>query len=76
VFDTSPLPNRVAVYHRFASMGDEPLECLFRVDPASNESWYKADVWLLRDGKVVGLMEGLEGAGSAELNRIARSSTQ
>ncbi len=76
VFDTSPLPNRVAAYHRFAPVGDEPLVCLFRVDPESNESWYKADVWLLRKGKVVGLLEGLEGAGSAALNRIARSSTQ
>ncbi len=76
VFDTSPLPNRVAAYHRFAPVGDAPLECLFRVDPESNENWYKADVWLVRDGKVVGLMEGLEGAGSAALNRIARSATE
>ncbi len=75
VFDTSPLPNRVAKYHRFGPVGDGPLEALFRVDPASNEHGYKADVWLIRGDKVVGLMEGLEGAGSAALNRIARSAT-
>ncbi|MBX7165577.1 MAG: SDR family NAD(P)-dependent oxidoreductase [Pirellulales bacterium] len=76
VHDTSPLPNRVAVYHRFGPLGSEPVEALFRLDPSSNENWYKADVWLLRGNRVVGLMEGLEGAGSAALNRIARSASR
>ncbi|MBX3411467.1 MAG: SDR family NAD(P)-dependent oxidoreductase [Pirellulales bacterium] len=72
-FDTSPLPNRVAVYHRFGPLSGGRLEALFRLDPSTNESAYKADVWLLRDGQVVGLLQGLEGAGTAALNRIAGS---
>lgn len=75
-FDTSPLPNRVAVYHRYGPLGDGPVEALFRVDATTDESSYKADVWLIRDNQVIGLMEGLEGAGSAALNRIAGSSTR
>jgi len=72
-FDTSPLPNRVAVLHRFGSLDGGPIEALFRVDPVTSENAYKADVWLLRDGQVIGLIQGLEGAGSAALNRIAGS---
>lgn len=72
-YDTSPLPNRVGVLHRFGSLAGGPIEALFRVDPITSESAYKADVWLLRDGVVVGLIQGLEGAGSAALNRIAGS---
>ncbi len=74
-FDTSPLPNRVGAFHRFGPIGDGPLEAVFRVEPGTDESAYKATVWLIRGGRVVGIMEGLEGAGTAALNRITGSSS-
>jgi hypothetical protein len=76
VYDTSPLPNRISHLHCYGALAGGPIELLFRVDPISDENTYKADVWLIRDGRVVGLMEGLEGAGSAALNRIAGSSSR
>jgi acyl transferase domain-containing protein/predicted hotdog family 3-hydroxylacyl-ACP dehydratase len=75
-FDTSPLPNRVEILHCYGPIGNEPVEALFRAAPTSDEASYRADVWLIRNGQVVGLMEGLEGAGTAAMNRITRSASR
>ena len=69
-FDTTPLPTRIAAYHRYGPIGSEPLEVRFEVAPGAEASAIKADVWFVRAGRVLGKMEGLEGAGSAERKRI------
>jgi hypothetical protein len=68
---TTPLPSRLARYHRFGPIGTEPVELRWRVDPGHDGQNLRAKVWFLRDGRVVGQMDGLEGAGSAGLNRLA-----
>jgi len=73
VYDTSSLPYGVADYYRYGPLGNEPLEALLRIDPATDDSSLKADVWLLCDGTVVGLLVGMECASSAALNRIGGS---
>ncbi|MEM7201409.1 MAG: SDR family NAD(P)-dependent oxidoreductase, partial [Planctomycetota bacterium] len=72
-FSTTPLPNRVATYRCFDDLSKGPIEALFRPTAESDQSNVKADVWFVRGGVVVGHMQGLEGAASAELNRLARS---
>jgi len=69
-FDTSPLPHRIAACHRFGPIGKEPLRIVFRTNGQTDRNAYRADVWYIRDGKVLAHVEGLEGAGSAALNRI------
>jgi len=69
-FGTTPLPFSVAAYHRYGPLGKEPLSCVFRTRDGSNGSSLVADVWFVRDNKVLGHMSGLECAGSTELNRI------
>jgi NAD(P)-dependent dehydrogenase (short-subunit alcohol dehydrogenase family) len=68
---TSALPSRIGTYHRYGPMGNRPLEMIFRVDGSATDGHtIRATAWFVRDGRVVGLMEGLEGAASAQLNRI------
>jgi len=71
-FGTTPLPTRIASYRRYEPIGREPLEVRFEAAPGADGSSVSADVWFIRDGRVIGIMKGLEGAGSAELNRIAK----
>jgi hypothetical protein len=73
---TSALPSRIGTYHRYGPMGDGPLEMIFRVDASATDAHtIRATAWFVRDGRVVGLMEGLEGAASAQLNRIGADAT-
>ena len=69
-FDTTPLPSRVKAYDRYGAIGDAPFECIFRTNNGSHGSSLAADVWFVRDGKVIGRFIGLECSGSHELNRI------
>jgi hypothetical protein len=53
------------------------VEILYRVDLAhSDEMTIKANVWFIREGQVVGYMEGLEGTGPANLKRIEGGSVR
>ena len=69
-FDTTPLPSRVKSYDRYGSIGEEPFECILRTNNGSHGSSLNADVWFIRDGRVIGQFTGLECSGSHELNRI------
>ena len=68
--DVTVLPNRIACYHRYGPLAGPPAEVLFRVSTGLDGQTYKGDVWYLRDGRVLGRIEGLEGSGTLELNRI------
>lgn len=71
MFDTTPLPNRIRSYHRYARLGPDPIRVVFRTTEPSDGSTFRADVWFLQKDRVIGFLEGLEGAGSARLNRLA-----
>jgi NAD(P)-dependent dehydrogenase (short-subunit alcohol dehydrogenase family) len=75
-FDTTPLPNRVGVYHRYGALGGESLEVRLRVTHGCDGSTLLADVLFVRGGQVVGRMESLEGSASARLNRLAQESAR
>jgi NAD(P)-dependent dehydrogenase (short-subunit alcohol dehydrogenase family) len=74
--DTVMLPTRVARYTSFAPLGFGPLEMYLRIHDAKDSSAYRADVWVVRDGTVLSHMEGLEGVGSSQLNRITASNSR
>lgn len=74
LFDVAVLPNRISSYRVFEPVGVGDVEMKLRVRPGSDRQIYNADVWIVRDGRVIAHMEGLEGAGSPHLNRIAASS--
>ena len=69
-YGTSALPNGLQTYHRYGPIGTEPVEMRWRVDPGHDGHTVRARVWFLREGRVLGQMDGLEGAGTAALNRI------
>lgn len=71
-FDSFPLPNRIASFRALAPIGDAPVDLRLRLDPASDETTYKADAWIERDGRVLWEILGLEGTGSKALNRLSR----
>jgi hypothetical protein len=66
---TVALPNRVKAYHRYGPMNDGPVRMVWRIDPGSDAHEVRATVWFLQNEKVIGHLEGLEGAASAELVR-------
>ncbi|MBL9125786.1 MAG: polyketide synthase dehydratase domain-containing protein, partial [Planctomycetaceae bacterium] len=73
LYDIAVLPSRISSYRVYAPPGDGPVEMRLRVRPGSDRQVYHADVWIVRDGKLIAHMEGLEGAGGQHLNRIAIS---
>jgi hypothetical protein len=74
MFDTTVLPNRIKSFRCYGSMAGGPLEMILRVNNVDAEgSLLEATIWYLRDGHLVGLMEGLESAGNTNLNRITGS---
>jgi len=68
--DVTPLPNRSSRYLRYAPLAGGPVELRVRVAAESSGAMYKADAWFIRDGKLLGHWQGLEGAGSAALNLL------
>jgi NAD(P)-dependent dehydrogenase (short-subunit alcohol dehydrogenase family)/acyl carrier protein len=70
MYATSALPNRIGTYHRYGPIGTGPVQTLFRIVPGSDAHAIRATIWFVRDGRVVGQMEGLESTANAQLNRI------
>ncbi len=71
LFDVAVLPNRISSYRVYGPMGVGEVEMKLRIRPGNDRQVYNADVWIVRDGRLIAHMEGLEGAGSPQLNRIA-----
>ena len=66
------LPSRIRGYTRFGSLSGAPLRCDFRVLPGSSEHTVLANVFFHGpDGRLRGLIEGLECTCSQALNRLA-----
>ncbi len=72
VYGTTQLPSRIASYHAYGPIGDGPLQVYLRSRIRSDGTSYHFDAWFVREGRVLGRMEGLEGAGNEALNRIAQ----
>jgi hypothetical protein len=66
----------VAKFHRFGPMDAGPLQVYFRVAPGTDRYLQRADVWFVRDGRVMACLEGLEAAASSSLNRLAEPSAR
>jgi NAD(P)-dependent dehydrogenase (short-subunit alcohol dehydrogenase family)/acyl carrier protein len=71
LFDVAVLPNRISSYRVYEPIGAGEVEMKLRIRPGNDRQVYNADVWIVRDGRLIAHMEGLEGAGSPQLNRIA-----
>ena len=73
LYDVAVLPSRISSYRVYEPIGDGNVEMMLRVRPGQDRQVYHADVWIVREGRIVAHMEGLEGAGGPHLNRIAVS---
>jgi hypothetical protein len=70
--DKTPLPSRFQRYRRFGSLSDARMTVHMRVLDRSRDPLYYMDVAFVGpDGRLLGLLEGMEGACSRALNRLA-----
>ncbi len=66
------LPSAFAEYRRLADADELPLRCYLRVRPDSSETCVLADVYFVRaDGRLAGVIDGLEATADRRLNRLA-----
>jgi len=70
IHDVVMLPTRATRYQSFGELGSEPVEIRLRTRQVAERNSYNADIWVTRGNELLGHVEGLEGAGSAQLNRI------
>ena len=75
-YDTTPLPNGITRCYCYGRLDETPMQLLLRTQAGSGAEFYRADVWFVRDGKVIAKLEGLEGAGSSELNQSSSCSIE
>jgi acyl transferase domain-containing protein/NAD(P)H-dependent flavin oxidoreductase YrpB (nitropropane dioxygenase family)/NAD(P)-dependent dehydrogenase (short-subunit alcohol dehydrogenase family) len=69
--DKTTLPSRFARYRRFGSLSDAKLGCHIQVLERSRDPLYYLDIAFVGpDGRVLGLLEGMEGTCSRALNRL------
>jgi acyl transferase domain-containing protein len=75
VCDVAMLPNRLASCRLYGPIAPGPTEVLLRIQSGSDRELYVADAYIVRDGLVICVLEGLEGAGSAHLNHVIASAS-
>ncbi|HEX4415800.1 MAG TPA: SDR family NAD(P)-dependent oxidoreductase, partial [Lacipirellulaceae bacterium] len=76
IHDVVMLPTRAVRYHAFGDLGMGPVELRLRNRQSADRNAYKVDIWITRGKELLGHVEGLEGAGSAQLNRIMAGNSQ
>jgi hypothetical protein len=70
--DKTPLPSRFSRYRRFGSLSDAKVRCYMQVLDRSRDPLYYMNVAFVGpDGRLLGLLEEMEGACSRALNRLA-----
>jgi NAD(P)-dependent dehydrogenase (short-subunit alcohol dehydrogenase family) len=70
--DKTALPSRFQSFRRFGSLSDTPLTVRLAIQSLAGGHAIRSDVYFLdRDGRVLGVLEGMEASCSAELNRVA-----
>jgi NAD(P)-dependent dehydrogenase (short-subunit alcohol dehydrogenase family) len=73
--DKTTLPSRFARYRRFGSLSDAKLACHIQVLERSRDPLYYLDIAFVGpDGRLRGLLEGMEGTCSRALNRLVAQS--
>ncbi|MBD3181837.1 SDR family NAD(P)-dependent oxidoreductase [Candidatus Poribacteria bacterium] len=72
--DMTPLPSRMSRFRRFGSMANQDVECQIHINanPVTNVLSNKL-VFFGEDGKLLGLMEGMELICSKALNRLSHN---
>jgi hypothetical protein len=69
--DMTALPSSFCCYQRFGSLSGAAFRCHFRVLPSSADHTLLANVFFVgSDGRLLGLLEGLESTCSKSLNRL------
>lgn len=72
--DMTALPSSFRSYHRYGPPSDSPLRCYFQVLPDSDDHTLRANVsYLDSEGRLLGLLEGLECTRSPLLNRLTEA---
>jgi hypothetical protein len=72
--DKTPLPSRFSRYRRFGSLSDSKVRCYMHVLDRSRDPLYYMNVAFVGpDGRLLGLLEEMEGACSRALNRLANA---
>jgi hypothetical protein len=72
--DMTALPSSFQSYRRYGPLSGSALRCYFQVLPGSADGALHANVFFVSaDGRLLGLLEGLESTCSKALNRLAGS---
>jgi NAD(P)-dependent dehydrogenase (short-subunit alcohol dehydrogenase family) len=75
-WDMMSLPSRFLAYHRFATPSTTEIRCEIRVRPDERSHIVHADLYFLEvGGRLLGILEDMEGACSKKLNRVVGGST-
>jgi NAD(P)-dependent dehydrogenase (short-subunit alcohol dehydrogenase family) len=75
-WDMMSLPSRFLAYHRFGAPGSTEIRCEIRVRPDERSHIVHADLFFIgADGRLLGILEDMEGACSKKLNRVVGGST-
>ncbi|HET6372307.1 MAG TPA: polyketide synthase dehydratase domain-containing protein, partial [Candidatus Polarisedimenticolia bacterium] len=70
--DMTPLPAGYRAYRRFGSIEDGKLRCEMRISSRPADQMFHIDVaFIAEDGRLLGLLEGMECPYSKALNRLA-----
>ncbi len=70
--DVTPLPSRLQRYRRFGSLSGSKVHCRLHVSEKSQGNIFYINIYFVGpDGRLLGLLEDFEGAGSKALNRLA-----
>src|SRR5262249_30096286 len=70
--DKTPLPSRFGRFRRFGSLSDVKLQCHVHIlEPSRDPPYYLDVAFVGPDGRLRGLLEGMEGTCSRALNRLA-----
>jgi hypothetical protein len=73
--DKTTLPSRFLRYRRFGSLSETKLRCYVRVLERSRDPLFFLDIAFVGpDGRLRGLLEGMEGTSSRALNRLVGTS--
>lgn len=76
-WDMSVLPSRFAAYRRFGSISDSDVRCHMTIHPSSKKPVIHADLAFFgAEGRLLGLLQGIEGTCSRALNRLTGSYLQ
>jgi acyl transferase domain-containing protein/NAD(P)H-dependent flavin oxidoreductase YrpB (nitropropane dioxygenase family)/NAD(P)-dependent dehydrogenase (short-subunit alcohol dehydrogenase family) len=70
--DVTPLPSRFRRYRRFGSLSESQVRCHLHVLDGTQGRVFHINVAFVEpDGRLLGLLEDMESAGSKDLNRLA-----